>query len=139
MYSQATPYSSNKQRISPPVSPDGPRPAYSLLCDETQTIMLSCLRKITCVLQKNERRIEENQRIADEEKRASQAAQIVSTNARELLQRILLRISYIKPSQAATKTVQMKPLLSSDIVEQLTNTKKKFMELFRVRDINGIS
>ncbi|CAF0841933.1 unnamed protein product [Adineta ricciae] len=132
MYSQATPYSSHKQRISPPVSPDGPRPAYSLLCDETQTIMLSCLRKITCVLQKNERRIEENQRIADENKRASQAAQIVSTNARELLQRILLRIPYIKPAQAATKTVQMKPLLSSDIVEQLTNTKKKFMELFRI-------
>ncbi|UJR16109.1 hypothetical protein I4U23_003021 [Adineta vaga] len=133
MYSHTNPYSSNKQRISPPSSPDGPRPTYSILCDETQTIMLGCLRKIACVIQKNERRIEENQRIADEEKhRTSQAAQIVSTNARELFQRALLKIPFLKPSQTTTKTVQIKPLLPSDTVEQLTNTKNKFMELFRV-------
>jgi hypothetical protein len=134
MYSSSAPYSTNKQRISPPSSPIGPRPAYSILCDETRTLMLGCLRKISSVIQKNERRIEERNRIAEQEKqKSSQAAQIVSTNVRELFQRFLLKIPYIKPQQATTKTVQLKPLLPSDIVETLTNTKNKFCELFQVR------
>jgi len=133
MYSFSTPYSSGKQRISPPSSPDGPRPTYSILCDETRTIMLGCLRKISSVIQKNERRIEERLRLAEQEKqKSSQAAQIVSTNARELFGRILLKIPYFKPSQSTTKTSQLKPELPPEIVEQLTNTKNKFMELFQV-------
>ncbi|CAF1079275.1 unnamed protein product [Adineta steineri] len=133
MFSQSSSYSPNKQRISPPSSPNGPRPAYSILCDETRTIMLGCLRKISCVIQKNERRIEENNRITEQEKqRLSQATQIVSTNARELLKRLLYKIPYITPSESLTKTIQLKPLLPTDIVEQLTNTKNKFMELFQI-------
>lgn len=133
MYSLSTPYPGNKQRISPPSTPDGPRPAYSILCDETNTLMLSCLRKISSVLQKNERRIEERNRLAEQEKqKATQAAQIVSTNARELFQRFLLKIPYLKPQQSTTGMTQLKPLLPTDIVELLTNTRNKFCELFQV-------
>ncbi len=131
MYSLSTPYSSGKQR-TPPSSPDAPRPAYSILCDETRTLMLGCLRKISSVLQKNERRIEERNRLTEQEKQSSQTVQIVSTNIRDLLKRFLLKIPYIKPSQSTIKTIQLKPLLSSEIVEQLTNTKNKFCELFQV-------
>ena len=103
MYSHSTPYSPNKQRISPPSSPSGPRPAYSILCDETRTLMLGCLRKISSVIQKNERRIEERNRLTELEKQKStQAAQIVSTNLRDLLQRFLLKLPYIKPQQTTT-------------------------------------
>lgn len=103
------------------------------MCDETRTIMLGCLRKIGCVLHKNERRAEENQRIADEEKqRSSQPVQIVSTNARDLLSRMLLKLPFLKPPQPSSAPAQMKPLLPQDIVEQLTGTKNKFMEQFRV-------
>jgi hypothetical protein len=132
MYSLSVPYSSGKQRISPPSSPDGPRPAYSILCNETHTLMLGCLRKISSVLQKNERRIEERNRLTEQEKQSSQTVQIVSTNIRDLLKRFLLKIPYIKPSQSTIKTIQLKPLLSPEIVEQLMNTKNKFCELFQV-------
>jgi hypothetical protein len=132
MYSLSTPYSSGKQRISPPSSPDGPRPAYSILCNETRTLMLGCLRKISSVIQKNERRIEERNRFAEQEKQSSQAAQIVSTNLRDLLTRFLLKI---KPSQSTTKTIQLKPLLSPEIIELLINTKTKYSEMFQVNKL----
>ena len=133
MYSLSAPYSPNKQRISPPSSPDGPRPTFSVLSDETRTLMLGCLRKISSVIQKNERRIEERNRLAELEKqKTSQTTQMVSTNVRELLKRLVLKIPYIKPQQSTTKGAQLKPLLPTDIVEQLTNTKNKFCELFRV-------
>lgn len=133
MYTFSTPHSPGKQRISPPQSPNGPRPSYSILCDETRTIMVCCLRKIFSVIQKNERRIEEYNRVAEQEKQKTiQAAQIVSTNARELLKRFLLKIPYIKSPQSIITTIQLKPLLPSEIVEQLTNTKNRFMELFQV-------
>src|SRR4051812_9250604 len=109
MYSLTTPHSSSKQRISPPSSPTGPRPAYSILCDETRTLMLSCLRKISSVIQKNERRIDERNCLVEQERQSSQAAQIVSTNIRDLLTKFLLKI---KPSQSTIKTIQLKPLLS---------------------------
>lgn len=131
MYSLSTPYSSGKQR-TPPSSPDAPRPAYSILCDETRTLMLGCLRKISSVIQKNERRIEERNRIAEQEKQSSQAAQIVSTNLRDLLTRFLLKIPYLKPSQSPTTIVQLKPLLPMEIVELLINTKTKYCEMFQV-------
>jgi len=132
MYSLSAPHLSGKQRISPPSSPEGPRPAYSILCDETRTLMLSCLRKISSVIQKNERRIEERNRLAELEKQNSQAVQIVSTNIRDLLKRVLLKIPYLKPPQSTIQTVQLKPVLSLEIVEQLTNTKNRFCELFQV-------
>lgn len=132
MYNLSNPHPSNKQRISPPSSPSGPRPAYSILCDETRTLMLSCLRKISSVIQKNERRIEERNRLAEQEKQTSQAVQIVSTNFRDLLKRFLLKIPYVKPTPSLTNTIQLKPLLPTDIVEQLLNTKNKFCELFQV-------
>jgi hypothetical protein len=132
MYSLSAPYSSNKQRISPPTSPSGTRPAYSILCDETRTLMLSCLRKISSVIRKNEHRIEEHNRVAELEKQALGAAKIVSTNLRDLLKRFLFKIPYIKPPQITPPPVQLKPLLPSEIVEQLTNTKNKFCELFQV-------
>jgi hypothetical protein len=94
--------------------------------------MLGCLRKISSVIQKNERRIEERNRLTELERQSSQAAQIVSTNIRDLLKRILLKIPYINPPQSTIQTVQLKPLLSLEIVEQLTNTKNKFCELFQV-------
>ena len=95
--------------------------------------MLGCLRKISSVIQKNERRIEERNRLTELEKQKStQAAQIVSTNIRDLLQRFLLKIPYIKPQQSTTTTIQLKPLLPSEIVEQLINTKNRFCELFQV-------
>jgi hypothetical protein len=125
MYSSTTPYSSGKQRISPPSSPTGRRPAYSILCDETRTLMLSCLRKMSSVIQKNERRIDERNRLAEQERQNVQAAQIVSTNLRDLLTRFFTR-------SPPTKTIQLKPLLPQEIVEQLINTKNKFCELFQV-------
>lgn len=136
MYSLSTPYSPNKQRISPPSSPTGPRPAYSILCDETRTLMLSCLRKISSVIQKNERRIEERNHLAEQANQTSQGAQIVSTNARDLLKRFLLKLAYVQPSPSTTNIIQLKPLLPTDIVEQLLNTKNKFSELFQVNFLN---
>ena len=132
MYSLSSPYSPSKQRISPPSSPDRPRPAYSILCDETRTLMLGCLRKISSVLQKNERRIEEHNRQTEHDKQSSQAAQIVSTNVRDLFKRLLLKIPFIKPPQSTTQTVQLKPVLPSEIIELLTNTRNKYSEMFQV-------
>ena len=134
MYSLSASYSPSRPRTttSPPSSPDSPRPAYSILCDETRTLMLACLRKIASVNQKNERRMEEHRRHAEQEKQTSQAAQIVSTNARDLLKRFLLKFPLIKPSPSTINPIQLKPLLPSEIVEQLNNTKNKFCELFRV-------
>lgn len=135
MYSLSSPNSPGRQRISPPSSAapsDGPRPSYSILCDETRTLVLGCLRKISSALQKNQRRIDESNRLVELERQKSQAAQIVSTNARDLLTRLLLKIPYVKPQQLPTQILQSKPLLVTDIVEQLMNTKNKFSELFQV-------
>lgn len=132
MYSLSGSYSPGRTRISPPSSPDSRRPAYSLLSDETRTLMLGCLRKIVSVVQKNERRMEEHRRFAEQEQHTPQAVQIVSTNFRDLFKRFLLKFPSIKPAQSAINPVQLKPLLPSDIVEQLTSTKNKFCELFRV-------
>jgi hypothetical protein len=94
--------------------------------------MLGCLRKISSVIQKNERRIEEHNRVAEQQKQSSQAAQIVSTNLRDLLTRFVLKIPYLRPPESAIKTVQLKPLLPPEIVELLTNTKNKYCEMFQV-------
>jgi len=132
MVSSSTSPTSGKQRISPPASPDGPRPAYSILCDETRTLVITCLRKIHCILQKNERRIEQRNRIAEQERQMSQAAQIVSTNFRELSRRFISKISLSPTSPSTSKTLQSKPLLPAETVEILNNTQAKFMELFRI-------
>ena len=137
MHSLTTSQSSGKQRISPPTTPDGPRPAYSLLCDETRTLMIGCIRKICCVIQKNQRRIDERNRLTEEEQQKSQAAQIVSTNVRDLSTRFLMRIPFLHPQPSTAKSNQSKPLLPTDIVEQLTATKDKFIELFRVKSTRG--
>lgn len=133
MYSLSVANSPRKQRISPPTTPpDGPRPSYSILCDETQTLILGCLRKISSALQKNQRRIDNANHFAEVERQKSQTAQIVSTNARDLLTRLLLKIPYVKPQQLPAQTIQSKPVLATEIVDQLTNTKKKLSELFQV-------
>ncbi|CAF3378284.1 unnamed protein product [Rotaria sp. Silwood1] len=133
VYSLSTSYSPSKQRISPPSSPDGPRSAYSILCDETRTLMLAFLRKISGVLQRNERRIEERNSLSQKEKQKTlQAAQMVSTNIYELSKRFLLRFLSIKPQPSTIEVLQLKPLLSVEIVEQLKNTKNKFCELFQI-------
>jgi hypothetical protein len=96
--------------------------------------MLGCLRKISSIIQKNERRIEEHNRLIEQEKQILQTAQIVSTNIRDLFKNFLLKIPYITPSSQiiTTKTVQLKPLLPSEIIELLINTKNKYSELFQV-------
>ena len=134
MYSLSSPNSSGKQRITPPSSAsiDGPRPSYSILCDETQTLVLGCLRKISSALQKNQRHIDEGNRLVELERQRSQTAQMVSTNARDLLTRILLKIPYVQPQQLTAQTLQPKPVLPTEIIEQLINTKNKFNELFQV-------
>lgn len=138
MYSLSTAQSPSKQRTSPPSSPDGRRPAYSILCDETRTLMLAFLRKISSVLQHNQRRIEERNRLAEEEKQKTlQAAQVTSTNIHDLLKRFFLRLLYVKPQPMITDVLKSKPLLSSDIIEQLINTRQKFSELYQVSEMNG--
>lgn len=132
MYSLSGSYSPGRTRISPPSSPDGRRPIYSILSDETRTLMLGCLRKMTSVLQKNERRMEEHRRVAEQEQHTPQAVQIVSTNFQDLFKRFLLKFPSIKPPQSSMNPVQLKPLLPQDIVEQLISMKTKFCELFRV-------
>jgi hypothetical protein len=132
MYSLTTSQTPGKQRVSPPSTPDGPRPAYSLLCDETRTLMIGCIRKICSVIQKNQRRIDERNRLADEEQHKSQAIQMASTNVRDLSTRFLMKIPFLHPQPPTTTSNQLKPVLPADIVEQLTATKEKFTELFRV-------
>lgn len=133
MYSASASYSPNKQRVSPPSSPDGPRPSYSILCDETRTLMIAFLRKISSVLQRNERHIQERNFLAQQEQqKALQAAQIRSTNPYELLRNFFLKFLYVQPQSPTTENIQLKPLLPTDIIEQLTNTKNKFSELFQV-------
>ena len=99
-------------------------------------MIISCLRKITCVIQKNERRIDERNRLAEQEKQTSQAAQMVSTNVRELTKRFLAKIPLLQSPLSSTKSAQSKPVLPTEIVETLNNTKGKFMELFRVNAMN---
>ncbi|CAF4003620.1 unnamed protein product, partial [Rotaria magnacalcarata] len=133
MYSLSTSYSPNKQRISPPSSPDGPRPSYSILCDETRTLMLAFLRKMSSVLQRNERCIEERDLLVQREKqKALQAAQNVSTNTSDVLKRFFVKFLYIQPQTSTIENIQSKPLLSPDIIQQLINTKTKFSELFQI-------
>ncbi|CAF4337259.1 unnamed protein product, partial [Rotaria sordida] len=64
--------------------------------------------------------------------KALQAAQIVSTNIYELSKRFLLKFFYTKPQSLTINNLQLKPLLPVEIIEQLTNTKNKFCELFQV-------
>ena len=97
-----------------------------LLCDETRTLLISCLRKICGVIEKNQRRIDERRRVTEEE------TKIVSTNTRDLFTRVRQRIPFLHPSPSTAKNNQLKPLLSTEIVEQLTAMKEKFSELFRV-------
>ncbi|CAF4533457.1 unnamed protein product [Rotaria socialis] len=133
MYSLSTSYSPNKQRTSPPSSPDGPRPSYSILCDETRTLMLAFLRKMSSVLQRNERCIEERDLLVQREKqKALQAAENMSTNASDVFKRFFVKFLYIQPQKSTTENIQLKPLLSPDIIQQLTNTKTKFSELFQI-------
>ena len=95
--------------------------------------MISCLRKIASVIQKNERRIEERNRLAEQEKqKTSQAAQAVSTNVRDLVKRCVTKIPYLNAQASTPNTIQAKPVLADDIVEQLKNVKNKCSDLFRV-------
>lgn len=102
--------------------------------------MISCLRKIASVIQKNERRIEERNRLAEQEKqRASQAAQAVSTNVRDLVKRCVTKIPYLNAQASTTSTIQLKPVLADDIVEQLQSVKNKCSELFRVSRMESVN
>lgn len=133
MFSLSATYSPNKQRVSPPSSPEGPRPAYSILCDETRTLMSAFLRKISSVLRQNQHRIEERECLAELEKqKALQAAQVVPTGFLGLSKRFFLQIANVKTEATSNDVVQLKPLLSQDIIEHLTITKNKFSEVFQV-------
>ena len=134
MYSLSTSYSPSKQRISPPSSPEGSRPNYSILCDETRALMLAFLRKISNVLQHNEHLIEERNSLSEEQKQKEiQTTQSISTNICELSKRIFFNIFYQDPQLLMTRNVHLKPLLPTEVLHQLTNTKNKFSELFQVR------
>ena len=132
MHSFSPSHSPSKSNISPSLSPDGRRPTYSILSDETRALMLVFLRKISSAIQHNERRLQEYHDLVEQERRKSlQTTQFISTSVAKLLRSFL---SSFKSQSSRTENTNSKALLSFEIVEQLTNAKNKLSELFQVRN-----
>jgi hypothetical protein len=118
---------SSKQRTSS--SSSSARPAYSLLCDETNTLIISCLRKVDCILKKNERQLDERHRLVEQERHASET---LSLNLGERVKRFAANMSLLPQQSSLTMMIESKTILPAHIVEQLNHTKNRLTDLFQV-------
>ncbi|CAF0740456.1 unnamed protein product [Didymodactylos carnosus] len=99
---------------------------YSLLSDDTKTLMVSCLRKIHSAIETNAIRIEEQQKLAKE--RASKTTSVTNS--------IMKVVHKIYQPKTAPSSTGIGTIISNDIIQQLITVKQKFADLFQI-DLNS--